>query len=265
MSLKFLAVALCASVLAGCVTTRHSSMEPAATAGEQPRESAQDQRTDAARVHTELGQRYMQRGQLEMALDKLKTALEFDPDYVPANTVIAVLYERIGKLQLAEKYYRIAQKIEPDKGPANNNLGQFLCKIGRIDESIKYFNQAVADPFYKTPTAALLNEGTCLLKANRPSQATEPLRHALALRPDSPEALYLMASALTEQKDYFHARAFIQRFEASGRPSADALLLAYRIETGLGDADVAQQYAKRLRNEFPDSEQTRSLSSRVNP
>lgn len=257
--------ALAVMLLAGCATTREQRMEPVATAGEQPRSSAREQRRDAARIHTELGQRYMARGQLEVALEKLQTALKFDSNYVPANTVIAVLYERIGKLQLAERHYRQAVKLQPDKGGPNNNLGQFLCKVGRIDESLKYFNQAVADPFYDTPAAAYLNAGTCLLKAGRAQQAETPLRNALALQPDNGEALYLMASALQQQKDYFRARAFIQRFEALGQPSPDALLLAYQIETGLGEGDVARQYAQRLHTLFPESEQARSLNTRATP
>ena len=47
-------------------------------------------------MHTELGQQYMQQGKLEIALENLNKALSFDPGYVDAHTVIAVLYERIG-------------------------------------------------------------------------------------------------------------------------------------------------------------------------
>jgi type IV pilus assembly protein PilF len=258
-------LSLVLALATGCVTTHHDSLQPAPVAADQPHESAEQQRIEAAQIHTDLGQRYMERGQLETALDKLKTALQFDADYAPANTVIAVLYERIGKLQLAEQYYRKAAALEPDKGAPNNNLGQFLCKLGRVDESIKYFNKAVADPFYQTPAIAYLNAGTCLIKAGRVQEAITPLRNALSLQPSNADALFQMANALTLQKVYFHARAFIQRFEALGQPNPDALLLGYRIETGLGEREVARQYAQRLRDQFPDSEQARSLNPQATP
>ena len=230
-----------------------------------PQESAAEQRRNAAEVHTELGQRYMQRGQLEQALGKLKKALGFDPSYVPAHTVIAVLYERIGKLAEAEQHYRKAVELAPKKGATNNNLGQFLCKIGKVNESLNYFSRAVADPFYKTPGIAYLNAGTCLMKINQPARAITQLRSALAINPDDADALFQMASAMAQQKDYFHARAFIQRFESLSQPRPESLLLGYKIERGLGEREVARQYAKKLQDQFPDSDQARSLQGQKSP
>lgn len=255
-----LLIMLC-SGLTACATSQSSSTGDS----QLPQESASEQRRNAAEVHTELGQRYMQRGQLEQALEKLQKALAFDEDYVPANTVIAVLYERIGKLALAEKYYRRAETLAPDKGSTNNNLGQFLCKIGKVDESLNYFSKAVADPFYQTPAAAYLNAGSCLLKIHKPAQAIEQLRNALAVNPDDADALFQMASALVQQKDYFHARAFIQRFEALGHPRPEALMLGYTIEKGLGELEIARKYAKKLQSQFPDSDQARRLQGQTSP
>ena len=246
-------------VLTGCMTSHEGG-----TRDSLPHESAAEQQKNAAQVHTELGQRYLRRGQLETALDKLKKALNFDPDYVPAHTVIAVLYERIGKLGLAEQHYRRAVELDPDKGDTNNNLGQFLCKIGKVDESLKYFSRAVADPFYQTPAAAYLNAGTCLLKVGQPDKAIAQLRSALKLEPNNADALYQMANALAQQKDYFHARAFIQRFESLGQPRPESLMLGYQIETGLGEREVAG-IARKLRSQFPDSEQARSLGNKHSP
>lgn len=244
----------------GCMSSREGG-----TRDSLPRESAAEQQENAAQVHTELGQRYLQRGQLETALEKLKKALNFDPEYVPAHTVIAVLYERIGKLALAEQHYRRAVELDPDKGATNNNLGQFLCKIGKVDESLKYFSKAVSDPFYQTPAAAYRNAGTCLLKIGQTEQAIQQLRNALQLEPNNADALFQMANALVQQKDYFHARAFIQRFEALGQPRPESLMLGYQIEMGLGEREVAREYATKLRSQFPDSEQAHSLESQHSP
>ncbi len=254
---RWLVLLLSCLLVAGCATTTSSSRLPA--------ESSADQARHAAQIHTELGQHYLQRGKLEVALGKLKKALQFDPNYMPAHTVIAVLYERIGKLQLAEKHYRKAQALDPTKGSVNNNLGQFLCKVGRIDEAMGYFSKAVADPFYKTPLAAYVNAGTCLVKAGRPAEAEVQLDKALRLSPADPEALFQMASALVAQDDFFHARAFIQRFDALGHPRPEALLLGYTIEARLGELKAARQYAEQLRAQFPDSPQARSLRDRKVP
>ena len=82
---------------------------------------------EAAEVNTSLGQEYMNRGQYEVALEKLTRAIEIDPDYAPAHTVMAVLHERLGQTEDAGKEYLRAVKAAPDNGDVNNNYGVFLC------------------------------------------------------------------------------------------------------------------------------------------
>lgn len=220
---------------------------------------------DAARIHTELGQRYMQQGMLKTALQKLQVALQFDDDYAPAHTVIAVLYERIGNLKEAEKHYRRAVELKPKDGAANNNLGAFLCKEGKAQESLSYFKKALADPFYQTPDMALSNEGICLLKLNEHAKAEADFRKALKINPKNADALYRLAEIFYGRGDTFRASAFIQRFEALGRPTPAALMLGYRIESRLGNEEEAQDFARRLRKQFPDSDQANALDNAAKP
>jgi type IV pilus assembly protein PilF len=242
-------VALLTALLAACAS------------GGIKQDDAATRNEDAARIHTELGQKYMQQGKLELALDKLKKALSFDDNYADAHTVIAVLYENIGKLDLAEQNYRRAAELKPTGGNELNNYGAFLCKIGRYAEADGYFQRAVADPFYKTPAVALTNAGTCLVKAGNYTTAEADLRDAVARDPGNAEALFQLASVLYHRGDYFHARAFIQRFEAAGKARPESLLLGRNIELKLGNGDAARGYTRRLLQGFPQSEQARALNS----
>src|SRR5690606_17159035 len=174
-------------VLAGCATSGGDGMK---------KETAESKREDAARVNTDLGQQYMRQGNLELALEKLNRALEFDPGYVDAHTVIAVLYETIGDPTKAGGHYKRAADLKPKAGAVNNNYGWFLCRHGKAAESQAYFDRALADPFYKTPSLALSNSGTCLLKAGRRTEAESALRRALALDPNDAEALLQLGSVL---------------------------------------------------------------------
>ncbi|HEX7112942.1 MAG TPA: type IV pilus biogenesis/stability protein PilW [Mizugakiibacter sp.] len=250
---KLIAIALLAALLAAC-----------STPGGLSRSSAADKREDAAQIHTQLGQSYLEQGDLKTALDKLTKALQFDPNYAPAHTVIAVVYERIGQNDQAEQHYRRAVELEPKKGIPNNNLGAFLCRDGKVEESIRYFRTAIADPFYATPDTAYTNAGTCELKLNQADAAEADFRKAVQTNPQNREALFQLARVLYGKHDLFHARAFIQRFDGIGEPTAESLLLGHDIEAGLGNAEGAQDYAKRLRNQFPDSEQARSLDHASN-
>lgn len=236
---------------AGCVGGG-SGLKPA---------SAADDRAKGAEVHTELGQRYMQSGDLQGAMEKLQKALTFDPKYVPAHTVIAVLYERINDPANAELHYRKAIEFDPKKGSVNNNLAVFLCKQGRAAEAKPYFDRALADPFYETPDLAMTNAGTCQLQAQDYDAAEGYFRKALDRNPNSADALYQMAHLLYLKNDSFRARAFLQRYEALGKPSPDSLKLGHDIELRLGNGEVARDYAQRLRTQFPDSEQAHSIEA----
>lgn len=244
--------------LAGCVTVKSNSSGNAPQTP-LPKTSKADQQKDAARVHTDLAQYYLSIGNTEGALEKLKLALQYDPNYVPAHTVIAYVYEKINKLPEAETNYRQAVALAPDKGDVNNNLGQFLCRTGKAQESIGYFQKAVADPFYATPDMALTNEGICQLQMGDQAAAEASFRDAIARNPNNGDALFHLAEVLYRQGDAFRARAFIQRSDALGGSNAAALKLGYDIESRLGNTDAAQTYLRRLQSQFPDSEQARAL------
>jgi type IV pilus assembly protein PilF len=242
------------ALLAGC----------ASSGGTKPSAVTSDAE-DAARVHTELGQQYMKHGDLKGALGKLQMALQFDPDYAPAHTVLGVLYERIGDLPNAELHKRRAVALEPKDGATNTNLAVFLCQQDKVAEAAGYFKRAEADPFYATPDIAWTNAGTCVLKNKDYKQAEQDYRKALAINPKNADALYQLAYILYQQNDAFRARAFVQRFEALGVPSAAALKLGHDIEIRLGDVEGAQDYARRLRATFPDSEQAHALDPSRSP
>lgn len=224
------------------------------------KESAATKREEAARTRTDLGQKYMQQGKLEIALENLEKALEYDPNYTDAHTVIAVLYENIGDAPKAEEHYKRAAALKPKGGNELNNYGAFLCKVGKYDEAQTYFERALADPFYKTPGQALTNAGTCLLHAGKRDEAERMLRLALDQRANDSEALLQLASVLYEKGEYLKARAFVQRFEASAKPRPDALMLGRSIELKLGNGSAAGDYTRKLLQVFPESQQARSLN-----
>ena len=245
-------VAALALACAGCVGGEQGVLKPNTKA---------DDRAKGAEVHTELGQRYMQQGDLKGAMEKLQKALQFDPNYAPAYTVLGVLYERINDPVNAEQSYRKAVELDPKKGSNNNNLAVFLCKQGRAADSKPYFDRALADPFYETPDLALTNAGTCQLQSKDYDAAEAYLRKALARNPNNADALYQMANVLYLKNDAFRARAFLQRYEALGQSSPNELKLGHDIELRLGNGDGARDYAKRLREKFPDSEPARALEA----
>jgi type IV pilus assembly protein PilF len=251
---KFLPVLLAAGLLAlgGCASTGTSDSLHTSSA---------NKALEAAQIHTQLGEAYMQRGDLKGALAKLQLALKYDDNYVPAHTVLAVLYERIGEYGNAEHQYRRVLDLEPKSGSANNNLGAFLCRTGKVEESLQYFTRAAKDPFYQTPYAAYTNAGVCLIKIHKLAEAAQQFHDALSIDPKFPEALYQSARVWYLQGNAFRASAYLQRLESLGAAGPDTLKLGYEIETKLGDTVSAKSYRDRLIEQYPDSAQAKSLSS----
>lgn len=228
-----------------------------ACASQQTTDPYDETKTQKAVIsNTSLGLEYMNRGQYEVALNKLKKAVKEDPGYAPAQTVLAVLYERIGEKELAGKHYKKAYEAAPKDGDVNNNYGVYLCQSGKPDEAIRHFLAALDDPFYSSPSIALSNAGSCALKAGEYAKADELLRRALKIEPGLPDALMNMSRLCFEQKDYLKARAFMQRYEAATGHSADTLLLAYKIEMASDNPKAANTYKLMLEHDYPGSDQT---------
>jgi type IV pilus assembly protein PilF len=224
---------------------------------ENPDEKSDSRR--AAESNTSLGLEYMERGQYEVALGKLKKAVREDPGYAPAHTVMAVLYERIGEFALAGKSYQKAYQADPANGDVNNNYGVYLCKSGEANKAMGHFLKALDDPFYSSPSVALTNAGACEMGDGDLAEANNYLRRALKIEPDFPDALMAMANLKFQEQNYLGARAFMQRYEAAASHDAESLLLAYKIETASGDSKNANRYKLMLESHFPESEQTREV------
>lgn len=209
-------------------------------------------RREASRINTELGIAYARKNMLELAQEKLQRALDQDDDNAVAHATLAFVLGQRGELVLAERHYRRALALNPDDANVRNNFGVFLCARGKLKEAEDYFLDAARDRRYPTPEAAWTNAGVCF-KNRDANKAEQYFREAVRVNPNFPDALAQLASLAYMKGDYLRARAFIQRFEQSGRLSPEMLLLAARTETALGDPAAARQYQTRLKREFPAS------------
>lgn len=213
---------------------------------------------EAARINTQLGIDYMRKGQMDMALDKLKRAVDQDPNLAIAHSSLAFVYSRHGENELAEKEYRKALSLDSENASVRNNFGVFLCGQGKIAEAERYFLEAAQDKRYATPEAAWTNAGVCLRKSD-PDKAERYFRAALEINREFPDALSQMAWLSYQKHDYWRARAFVQRYELVGQTTPETLWIGALTERQLGDNAAADKYEKRLKTEFPESEEAAKL------
>jgi type IV pilus assembly protein PilF len=203
----------------------------------------------------QLGIGYLQQNKLELASEKLSKAIKQNPDSASAHNAYAILQDRLKQYDLAEYHYKKATELDPKDSQAANNYGAFLCRNGRELEAEKYFIQATKNPLYKTPEYAYTNAAICLLKIDRVEPAREYLRKALASKSDFATALLAMADILFAEGDYEGAKLYIDRYHLVARATAKSLWLAIRNSLELDSSADVSEYAKRLQQEFPDSEE----------
>ncbi|HKJ52620.1 MAG TPA: type IV pilus biogenesis/stability protein PilW [Gammaproteobacteria bacterium] len=236
---KFVALVLLLGLLQACV-----AVDPQQTQNEK-----------ASAVNVQLGIGYLQQNKLELASEKLTKAIRQNPDSASAHNAYAILQDRLKQYDLAEYHYKKATELDPKDSQAANNYGAFLCRNDRELEAEKYFLQAIKNPLYKTPEYAYTNAAICLLKINRVEPARAYLRKALASKSDFAAALIAMANILFDEGDYEAAKLYIDRYHLVARASAKSLWLAIRNSLELDSGADISEYAKRLQQEFPDSEE----------
>lgn len=241
-----------AGLLAACMST--GSRRP----------NAQPER--AAEINLELGIDYLRKGNLQQAKEKVDRALEQNPRYARAHGVAAMLYDRLGDTGKADSHFQRAVALEPNDPEIRNNYAVYLCQKGRFERGEKLALEAGGNALYRTPEVAFLNAGNCARGAGELKRAEEHYRRALRVKPRFSEALLQMAELEYSQKQYLSARAFLERYLASGRTTPATLWLGVRIERNLGNDTLAQHYAARLKSEYPGAAQTKELlESERNP
>lgn len=239
----------------GCASTNSSENDPRRSGSAVDRVSP----VRAAEVNTRLGVGYFERGDIQIAMQKLEQAVRQDPEHVPAHLALGIVYQSIDRNEKALEHLKTAVRLAPEDGGAHNSYAALLCQVGRYQEADRHFRAALQDPFYATPGTALANAGSCARRDGRAEEAERYLREALEYDPESRTALFNLAGLSFEQGEALRARAFLQRLEGTGALGARGLLLAVQVERALGSDSVAADYARMLTERYPDSPQASQL------
>lgn len=208
-----------------------------------------------AKIHTELGSLYFQGGNMAVALDELRIALEADSNYAPAYNVRGLVHTYLHEMPEADEDFRKALRLTPSDPDVNNNYGWFLCQNGKEKESIGYFSTAFKNPLYATPDRAFTNAGACALKAGDLEGAERYLQQAIRIARDgAPVARVELARLNYRRGTLEEARRIMSEVLKTMEPAtADALWLALRIERKLGNRDAETGLAGQLRSRYPGS------------
>lgn len=218
------------------------------------------QEHDAANFNMQLGVAYMNRGDLGLAKEKLERAVAENPGDPNVHSAMAMLQDRLGFPDKADNEFRAALRLAPRNPDIQNNYAVYLCRTGRTEEGVKSFLEVAHNALYTTPEAALTNAGVCLRAAHRDDEAAPYFSQALQLKPNFAEAAFQLAGLNFDRGRLKDARSQIDVYLGAFDATPDLLLLGVRVTRALGDRLAAERYSRRLRLDFPSSNQTRSLS-----
>lgn len=156
-------------------------------------------------AHTNLGNHFLQKGEVEEALVHGRKALELQPRSAEIHNNLGNALRQQGDIEQALGHYRRALELRPEFAVAHFNLGVSLIQQGEPDAALTHFENAVRlRPDY---VKARVNLASLLLERGRMDDAIGHLRHALAIRPDDPEAHINLGNALLRQADVTQAIA----------------------------------------------------------
>ena len=208
-----------------------------------------------AKIHTELAALYFQDGNMSVAIEELRIALDADSTYYPAYSVRGLVHAYLKEYGKADADFREAIYYAPNDADVNNNYGWYLCERGQERESISYFMTALKNPLYQTPERAYANAGTCALRAGDQDGAERYLLEALRLSRDgAPQARVQLAKLYYQRGALEDARRYVsEAMKMMEPPSVDALWIGLRVERKLGNKVAEGNYAAILRLRYPSS------------
>ncbi len=244
-----LAACCLAAVLGACASGRGGNAELATSSEQTPGQKR-------AAIRLQLASGYYEQGQLKVALDEVKQAVQAEPDNAEAYGMGALIYMRLGQPALAEENFLRALKLAPQNADLSNNYGSFLCQDGRAAQSIPYFDAALKSRAYDSPAKALNNAGACSLKIKDNAGAERYLLRALQINPDQPVTNANLARVYYERRNYVQAGVFISRLRKTAKMeslTADVLWLAIKVQHKLGDAGTEAGWVTQLRRHHSGS------------
>ena len=251
--MRLMVLLILSMMITSCVT------QPASNSGS--RDSGRvEKNNEAADINIQLGASYIASGEYQLADDKLQKAFKQDPNSSTARWTYAILQEHLNQLKAAEHYYKEALKINARDSQGQHNYASFLCRYNRYQEANIHFDKALSDPLFKNREATSLTAGVCAMEIPDYNAADNYFTEVIRLNPRNRVAIYQLAKSRFLRDDFAAAQSYLRDFEEVSQHTSQSLWLAYRTERKLGNARIAQSYAKLLNKQFPASKEAEQLA-----
>ena len=197
---------------------------------------------------------FLQQGNAVEAENTFKRVLVEDPDNAEMRNGHGLSLLMLGRPKEAREEFDRALRISPKESYLNNR-GVSLMEIGDYTGAEADFLKAYASTNPADKQSALINLGRARLRRGLPAEAVDAFNRALALTPDSYEALMARGEAHEALHDQ---KAAVEDYLAALKLRADNLDAMLHIGMGLmalNQHDLGVRYLRRITELSPDSPQ----------
>ncbi len=132
--------------------------------------------------HNNLGFLFLEKGQVDEALEQFQKVLEINPNYAEAYNNLGNALLQKGQLGKAIDQFQKALEINPNYAEAHSNLGNALLQEGQLDDAIDHFQKGLQiNPNY---SECHYNLGNALLGDGQLDEAIAEFQRALQEQPE---------------------------------------------------------------------------------
>jgi tetratricopeptide (TPR) repeat protein len=166
-----------------------------------------------ADVHLFLGITQLRLRNPEGAVSAIKRALGENPNHVEARTLLGwIELEVRGDIDAAIKEYQKVIELRPELAETYSNLAAAQRKKGEFGRALESLNEALKrKPDF---AAALTTRGGIFAEQHKWAEARRDFEQALKINPADDGALYGLAQALSEARDYAGAQKALRELIA---------------------------------------------------
>ncbi|MBI5114998.1 tetratricopeptide repeat protein [Candidatus Poribacteria bacterium] len=156
------------------------------------------------RMHANLGNVYLERGQVDAAIAELDCAVAFAPDVAWYRNSLALAYQAKGQPEKATRQFLESLRLNPGSEMVYTNLSAVYRSQGRLPEAISAGKKAIM--LNPSSAAAHVNLALTYKDAGAFAEAEQQFATALRLDPGSPEAHNGLGIVYASQRNYREAR-----------------------------------------------------------
>lgn len=205
---------------------------------------------------------YFEQDQTTVAQQEVRAALQIDPGYAEAYSLLGLIHQRANAPVLAEQSFEHALQLaamppvrSSELASVQHNYGWFLCQQNNFAQAQTQFARALSQPGYAAMAKTWTSSALCQLRAGQRVEAGNSLQQALQLEPGNALVRYQLAELDWQDGNPRRAQAVLSPLNVSAQANPESLWLGIRLARALAQPAHMQQLGQQLTQRYPQSAQ----------